>query len=339
MGFGEHLEELRRRVLWSIAVPAPLAVIAFYFGPTLRAILCEPAFRAQRASGIPPTLQVLSPTEAIGADMRLALVVAIVLSAPWILWQVWKFVEPGLYATERRFVRLLVPASALLTITGLLLMYFVMLPLMLQFLVSFGGPVAVERDAATPPTAQSSGEAPAPAATGTTPIVVLPILSEPPTTPYPGQAWLTPDHELRVAVPIGDGRRVEIFSAALKRLGQLDQQFQLSEYLDFVLTLMLATAIAFQLPLVIMLLGWIGIFDVASLRHYRRHAFFICVIIAAIITPTIDPVSMGLMTLPLYGLFEFGILLLVIAPPRAVAEGSVWQRAKDLALGRGRVKR
>jgi len=350
MGFGDHLEELRKRVLLSLALPAPLAITAFFFAPSLRAVLCEPAFRAQRASGLPASLQVLSPTETIGADMHLALVVALVVSAPWILWQVWKFVEPGLYASEKRFVRLLIPASALLTVAGLSLLYFVMLPLMLQFLVSFGGPSPIERDAATnatnatnAPEAATAPDTPAAvpqiAAPSPTPApFVIPILKEFPTNPWPGQMWLTPEHELRVAIPIGDGTRVEIFSSALKRLGPLDQQFRLREYLDFVLTLMLATAIAFQLPLVMMLLGWIGVFEVSTLRHYRRHAFFVCVILAAIITPTVDPISMSLMAVPLYGLFELGIILLVIAPPRAVAEGSVWQRAKDLALGRGRVK-
>ena len=59
------------------ALPLPLAVVAFLFAPSIRAILCEPAFAAQRASGIPPSLQVLNPVETIGADMHLALVVAL----------------------------------------------------------------------------------------------------------------------------------------------------------------------------------------------------------------------------------------------------------------------
>lgn len=331
MSFGDHLDELRRRVLLSLAVPVPLAIVAFYFASTLRAILCEPAFRAQRAAGIPPSLQVLNPLETIGADMHLALVVALVLSAPWILWQVWKFVEPGLYASEKRFVRLLVPMSSLLTVTGLALLYFVMLPLMLRFLVSFGGPAPVEFDAGRPDTPESA------TAEGVT-LPRLPILAEPPKHPLPGQMWLTKEHELRLALPAGTEGKVEIFNAPLKRIGQLDQQFRLREYLDFVLTLMLATAIAFQLPLVVLLLGWIGVIEVDTLRRYRRHAVFICVIASAIITPTVDPISLIVMTVPLYALFELGIMLLVIAPPRAVAGGSVWRRLRNLAVGRGRMR-
>jgi len=331
MSFGDHLDELRKRVLLAVAVPIPLAVLAFVFASSLRAILCEPAYRALRANGLPPTLQVLSPIETIGADMHLALVVAFVLSAPWILWQTWKFVEPGLYATEKRFVRLLLPLSAALTVTGLSLLYFVLLPLMLEFLVGFGGTAPVEVDAGIP--GQTSVNAPE----SSRPALVVPMLRQPPDHPVPGQLWLTPDHELRAAIPVGDGTRVELFSMPLKRISQLEQQFRLREYLDLVLTLMLATAIAFQLPLVVLLLGWIGVIEPGQLRRYRRHAIFVCVVAAAIITPTVDPVSMMLMAAPLYALYEMGIVMLVIAPPRAVVEGSVWNRLKDLALGRGRV--
>ncbi|MBX3354654.1 MAG: twin-arginine translocase subunit TatC [Phycisphaeraceae bacterium] len=344
MSFGDHLDELRKRLILAVALPLPLAVVAFLFAPSIRAILCEPAFAAQRASGIPPSLQVLNPVETIGADMHLALVVALILSAPWILWQAWKFVEPGLYASEKRFVRMLVPMSAALTVIGMLLLYFVMLPLMLKFLVSFGGPAPVEVDEAPPElsaalSGAAEGEArPAPPAVDGPAPLRIPIFAEPPTHLRPGDLWLTPAHELRAALPAGTEGRLEIFSIPLRRLGQLDQQFRLREYLDFVLTLMLAVAIGFQLPLVVLLLGWIGVIEVDLLRRYRRHAVFICIIAAAIITPTVDPVSMMLMAIPLYLLYELGIVLLVVAPPRAVAEGSVMNRVKDLALGRGRIR-
>lgn len=354
MSFGDHLDELRKRVLLSIALPIPLAIVAFAFGSTIREILCLPAYRALAANGMPPQLQALNPIEVIGADMHLALVVALVFSGPWIVWQAWKFVEPGLYSSEKRFVRFLIPLSAVLTATGVLIVYFVMLPLMLEFLVGFGGPPPKTVDLAVPTAmpAPASEDAPTTTPRASAPTipeapdsiekpavapVIVPLLQQDPERPAPGQIWLTPGHELRLAVPIPGGTTVEILGTPLKRPSRLDQQFRLSEYLSLVLTLLMATAIAFQLPLVMMLLGWIGIIEVGTLRGYRRHALFVCAILAAIITPTVDPISMILMTIPLYALYELGIILLVIAPPRAVAEGSIWRRLKDLALGRGRV--
>lgn len=331
MSIGDHLDELRKRLLLALAIPVPLAIVAFFFAPSIRWFLCEPAFRAQRASGMPAHLQVLNPVETITTDMQLALVVALVLSAPWILWQLWKFIEPGLYSSEKRFVRFLIPLSTLLTVTGLALLQWVLMPLMLKFLVSFGGP---------PPTELAAGERASPTAGADGSVndpPTIPMLTAPPARPLPGQIWVTPEHEIQIALPVGDGATVEIFAAPLRRLGPLDQQYRLREYLDFVLTLMLGTAVAFQLPLVILLLGWAGVIEVPMLRRYRRHAIFVCAILSAIITPTGDPISMIVMAIPLYGLFELGILLLVIAPPRAVAEGSVLRRLRDLALGRSRV--
>lgn len=343
MSIGDHLDELRRRLLLALAVPLPLAVIAFAFASSIRDFLSEPALAALRENGMPAQLQVLSPVETISTDMQLALVVSITLSAPWILWQLWKFVEPGLYASEKRFVRMLIPLSAGLTVTGLALLQWVLMPLMLKFLVAFGQPDPTMLESGggssggSAPTAEvaSTPSSGGPAAGGT-PIVTIPTLTAPPAHPLPGQAWITPAHQLQIAQAIGDGSRVEILSVPLQRLGPLQQQFRLSEYLDFVLALMLGTAVAFQLPLVILLLGWAGVVELQWLRRHRRHAIFICAILSAIITPTGDPVSMGLLAVPLYGLYELGMFLLVIAPPSAVAEGTVLRRAREILLGRGR---
>jgi len=344
MSIGDHLDELRRRTLLALAIPLPLAVVAFFFAPWIRAFLCEPAFRAQRASGMAPRLQVLNPVETISTDMQLALVVSLTLSAPWILWQLWKFVEPGLYASEKRFVRLLVPMSAALTVLGLALLQWVLMPIMLTFLVNFGGPDATLLE--TPSDSQSEASAPdaakAPASStdvaahiGDRPVTV-PLLQRPPEHPLPGQMWITPDHELQIAQPVGDGSHVELLTVPLRRSGPLEQQFRLREYLDFVLMLMLGTAVAFQLPLVILLLGWAGVVELPWLRSHRRHAIFVCAILAALITPTGDPISMGLLAVPLYGLYELGMFLLVVAPPSAVAQGTVLKRTREILFGRGR---
>ena len=101
MTLGDHLEELRRRVILSVIVPVPIAVAAFIWADPIREAICEPAMKALRSHDLPAQLQVLSPVETLTADLKLALVTAIVLGAPWILLQVWKFIEPGLYLHEQ----------------------------------------------------------------------------------------------------------------------------------------------------------------------------------------------------------------------------------------------
>ena len=94
MSFGDHLEELRRRLLWSIALPIPLAILAFSYAEVIRDFLCAPAITALKAHDLPAQLQVLSPIEALSTDMYLSLITAIVASSPWIFWQVQPNIKP-----------------------------------------------------------------------------------------------------------------------------------------------------------------------------------------------------------------------------------------------------
>ena len=233
------------------------------------------------------------------------------------LWQAWKFIEPGLYRQEKRFVRFLVPGSALLTITGIAFLYFVMLPLMLQVLISFGIPGPENAFGIPDPETRIE----ATAADGAT---VLPVLTDPPTDPAPGQAWVDPvTRSLMVVVPTtADGTSYELLSTPLGREGTISQEFRLGEYIGFVLTLAIAITIAFQMPLVIVLMGWIGIARRSFLTRNRRYALLICAVLGAILTPA-DIVSMVLLFVPLYLLYEFGILLLAVAPAEKVASGTL----------------
>jgi sec-independent protein translocase protein TatC len=321
MTLGDHLDELRRRMLWAVALPLPVAVMAFAWAEPIRTFLCRPAVQALEAHNLPTQLQVLSPIETLGTDLKISLVTALVLGAPWILLQVWKFVEPGLYAHERRFVRLLLPMSAALTVSGLALLHFLLMPMMLEVLVSFGSEPPQRLEAA--PTAQVAAGAGIP---------TLPTLTEPPAHPAPGQAWLTPDHRLAVAVPDGEGM-VQVLSVPLVQGSRLAQQFRLSEYLDFTLDFALGTAIAFQTPLIVLLLGWLGVLTPQALGQFRRYAIFLSVLVSAIVTPSGDPFSLALLAVPIYGLYELGILLLRAAPPAVVARGEVLSRIVRAARG------
>ena len=320
MSFGDHLEELRRRLLWSIALPIPLAILAFSYAAQIRDFLCAPAIAALKAHDLPAQLQVLSPIEALSTDMYLSLIAAIVASSPWIFWQVWKFIEPGLYVHEKRFVRFLIPLSSLLTLAGFSLLYFILMPIMLDVLVGFGS-VDPEIITTTASTAAPGSSA-----------FTIPILQQTPANVVVGQMWLTPDHKLVIAAPhISNG--IELFTVPLMHATQLAQQFRLADYLDFTLTFILGTCLAFQAPLVVLLLGWIGILNVELLGKFRRYAIFLSLVLSAIITPTGDPFSLFIMFVPLYLLYEFGIILLRIAPPHAVAGGEVSKRFTRLFRG------
>ncbi|MGA1392383.1 MAG: twin-arginine translocase subunit TatC [Phycisphaerales bacterium] len=360
MTFGEHLEELRRRLIRALAVPLPLAILAFVFADSIRAVITAPLYSALEAQKLPTQVQALSPVETLTTDLFLAVILALVLSAPWLVYQLWKFVEPGLYANERRFARFLMPSSAILVAIGLSVLYWIMLPLMLLFLVGFGQPGPTETfpvggtqaSAATEPSAEDSPPAEArdasPSEEATTPsieatndgdataaptgaprnLATLPILDAPPSSLQPGDAWIDESTaQIRVAVPAGDGL-LEIRSVALARDRSLMPAFRLREYVDFVLLLALAISIAFQMPLVILLLGWVGIVEVPTLRRNRKYAFLACAVLAAIMTPP-DFVSMFLLLGPLYGLYELGILLLVLLPPESLSRGSVMHDALD----------
>ena len=315
MSFGDHLEELRRRVILSLVVPFPVALLLFMIAPHIREILMKPALAAMEANGLPARMQALGPAEVLTTDLKLSIIGALVFTAPWIIWQGWKFIEPGLYRQEKRFVRFLVPGSAILMLSGLAFLYFVMLPLMLQVLISFGIP-GPENAFGIPDveTRIASSDADG--------IPVFPVLTEAPIDPAPGQSWIDPaSRSLFVVVPTAvDGDAYELLSVPLGRAGTISQEFRLGEYIGFVLTLAIAIAVAFQMPLVILLLGWVGIADRGFLQRNRRYALLVCAVLGAILTPA-DIVSMVLLFIPLYLLYEFGILLLAVAPADRVAEG------------------
>jgi Sec-independent protein secretion pathway component TatC len=309
MSFGDHLEELRKRLFLAALVPLPLAIGLFFVAPQIRAILTEPVLDALRAEGLPAQLQVMSPIESLAVDMKLSLIGAILISLPWVLYQAWRFISPGLYAHERRFAHFLVPLSTLLAACGLALMYFAILPLMLRGLIAMSGNIPTLVDVT-----------PSSAAVGPT----LPLLAADPAAPAPGSSWVnTTEHTVRVAVPFGDsGTQAEILSLPMVRPGTLMQVYHLSNYISLIIMLALGTALSFQVPVVTLLLGWMGLVDAPMLRKWRKFAFFGALVVAAIVGPG-DMLSLGLLTGPLYLLYELGILLLVVAPASRVARGAV----------------
>ena len=213
-----HLEELRSRVI-VVAITIVLAGIVGFF-------LSEPIIGLLRAA-LPEgkqTLIQISVGESLAVRLRVALYVGIAASVPVILYQVWRFVTPGLTKRERRLIWPLLIGAVILFVFGLGLGYFI-LPFALDFLLSLT---------------------------------------------LPG----------------------------------VEDQLRLSEYVSFVSTVMLAFGLAFQFPVLLLLLARVGILNYRFLSSRRRWAVLLIVLFAIVATPGGDPLSSIVLSLVMYALFE-----------------------------------
>ncbi|MFA6045726.1 MAG: twin-arginine translocase subunit TatC [Phycisphaerales bacterium] len=306
MPLTQHLEELRSRIIWALLGLIPIFAVSLFFGDQLVQFLVQPALHALREAGQPDTLQGISPLDVFSSYMKVSVIVAAIVGSPWLLYQLWRFVAPGLHMHERRFVYFLLPLSGVLTLSGVVFLYKAILPLMLSWLVTFGTGVG-ESHPRVEPLPQ-----------GVT-LAHVPVLAADPPAPAIGDEWVnTTLNSRRVCIGKKTDGTADVLSATLHRDATIVQQFSIASYIGLLFTLTLAFAAAFQAPVVVLLLGWVGIVDRAFLKKYRRYAIFICGIIAAMITPG-DPGSMIMMWVPLVLLYELGGVLLRVFPASRVA--------------------
>jgi Tat protein translocase TatC len=260
MPFLDHLEELRWRILRS------LGAIVVGFGTGLWVVqqfqlvnlLKQPI--APYLTGAGGKLIVTSPTEPVMIVFKLGFLVGLVLASPIILWQLWAFLAPALYAREKRA---LVPAlfvGLLLFLTGAALAYVFVVPQALKVLFSF------QTEAIQP--------------------------------------FITYDN-----------------------------------YFDFVLQVVLALGLSFELPLVIIILAWLEVISAADLAKFRRYAVVASFAAGAVLSPGTDLVSMIMMTIPLLLLYEVGYAgAVVIQRRRRKAAAMAAMVLLGLALGGGRAE-
>lgn len=145
MSFLEHLEELRKRILYALAGLGVAFLASLTFSDQLWRVVQEPAAVALAKLGYKDaTLIYTNPMEGFSIIwVKLPLLVGIFLASPWLLYQVWAFVAPGLYKKERRFAVPFVICSAGLFVLGGLFAYFVAFRLGLVFLLGIGRDVGV----------------------------------------------------------------------------------------------------------------------------------------------------------------------------------------------------
>mgnify|MGYP001325858852 CR=1 FL=1 len=138
MSFGDHLEELRKRLIWAIASVAPIFIVALVFGEQILAFIIRPAQERLLAAGQPATMLQTNPIELLSAWLKVAAGFPLLGGGSPVLLPLPFYVAPGLYQHEQRFAKILLPLSVLLSLAGLAFLYYVMLPAMLTFLIHFG---------------------------------------------------------------------------------------------------------------------------------------------------------------------------------------------------------
>jgi len=223
--FFGHLRELRSRILKSLVVILLCFLGLVYFSNDIYLTLSEPllSFLPENSSMI--ATEVASP---FLAPLKLTFFTSLLLSMPFLLNQVWKFIAPGMYENEKSLSFFLMLSSLMLFYIGILFTYFLVLPLVFGFF------------------------------TGAAPDGIL-IMTD------------------------------------------------ISRYLDFVLSLMFAFAVAFEIPVLIFLLIWSGISSSDSLRSKRPYVIIGCFTVGMLVTPP-DVISQSLLAVPAWILFELGIV-------------------------------
>jgi len=140
MSFLEHLQELRSRIIKMVMGVLVATVISFSFCSQLWRVIAGPAVEALTSLGIkPPTLKAITPMEQFNVIwVKLPFLCALFLASPWVVYQVWAFISPGLYKRERRYAVPFILCSAGLFIGGGAFAYFVAFRFALTFLLGIG---------------------------------------------------------------------------------------------------------------------------------------------------------------------------------------------------------
>jgi sec-independent protein translocase protein TatC len=140
MSFFDHLTELRKHLIHSLVAVGIGLVFGLYFSDKAFYFLARPMLKALRDAKMEDRLIYTSPLGPLQLFITVGLYLGIVIASPYVLYQIWLFVAPGLYRHERRAVTTFILSSLLLFLAGMAFAYFIMLPMTLSFLISFPGP-------------------------------------------------------------------------------------------------------------------------------------------------------------------------------------------------------
>ena len=306
MSFGDHLEELRVRIILSIVGVVAATIVCLIFNKHVISFVLRPAFVVMRKYNQEPALQSLSPPDTFLVWIKVALLSGVILSLPWVLYQGWRFVASGLYEHERRYVVRFGAASPVLFISGVAFMFFIVLPVVLNFFASLNQsfPLPGEELTWLEKKLVGSGEIPQEHAQAEFPSV--PLLNDDPQDPQPGTMWFNQaTGQLKLA---GLDEVYQTRMRAVKQASAVTNQYSIDFYISFILSLSLAFGIAFQLPIVVIFLSASGIVPVATLARARGYVILGITVASALLTPP-DVVSQIMLAVPMAILYEAGLII------------------------------
>jgi len=274
MSLGDHLEELRIRMILALAGVVLGLIVCLFFGKYLIAFLERPYNQAMGITQLQPMadpgqnlndsadntkqksanhietekqtddtasdaspnnlrprigLQTKKPAEGFITYLKICLVFGLLLTSPWVFWQVWSFVSSGLYRHEQKFIHVVSPISALLFVIGALFFLFMVAPLAMTFFMKFNKALNL------------------------------------------ASFWMFED------------------------------------YINMILMLMLVFGLAFQMPIAIVFAERMGLVSIETLVNGRKYVIVALTVIAAMATPP-DVISQISLFIPMYALFESGIV-------------------------------
>lgn len=229
----DHLTELRDRLLKAVLAILIVFIVLFPFASDIYAIVSEPLRQLLPAGTSMIATEVASP---FFAPFKLTLIVAVLLAMPFLLFQAWAFIAPGLYQQEKSFAVPLLASSIVLFYLGILFAYYVVFPLIFGFFSA--------------------------------------IVPE-------GVAY-TPD---------------------------------IARFLDMVIKLFFAFGLAFEIPIATMLLIRSGISTAEQLANKRPYVIVGCFVLGMLLTPP-DLISQSLLAIPMWALFELGLVLSRFIKPK-----------------------
>ncbi len=306
MPFGDHLEELRVCLIRALAGTAVATIISLIFAKHILRFIITPAIIILHAHGERAELLALSPQGPFILYLKVGLLSGLLVSAPWVMHQLWIFVSTGLYAREQRFVTRFAPVSVGLFAAGVSFMFFIVLPIMLNFLVEFNQgfklpeikPGLVYRalipDSALPP-------APTDVQLG----LAIPIVDTPPVDPPVGAAWFDNQRgTFNIQSTTGTLATSRLQPAGSARA--ISSQYSIQDYVSMVFGLSLGFGLAFELPVLVAFLAATGLVSTTDMARARKYVILGIVVGAALLTPP-DPISQVLLAAPMCVLFESGL--------------------------------
>ncbi len=241
-----HLVELRDRLIKTLIGVVIVLLCLFPFANEIYSFLAEPLLRHLPESSTMVAIDVASP---FLTPFKMVMLLAIVLTIPWILYQLWAFIAPGLYKHEKRLVLPLLASSSILFYLGMLFAYFVVFPLVFGFFTK--------------------------------------------VTPE-GVAVMT----------------------------------DISRYLDFVTKLFIAFGVAFEVPVLTFVLVMTGVTTVEALSGARSYVIVAAFVVGMLLTPP-DVISQVLLAIPVWFLFELGLIMSKIVDKRTVPEDTRFRAMTD----------